>query len=66
MYLDTNLTYPVLISVNLLVTTPSKIVPPQPISQVLPPTPIPATDNNNTASNTNQAESEISTIGLVS
>lgn len=53
-YLDTELKYPVLISVNLLVTTPNKLPqpPPSPIPDTLPP-------DNLIASN----ETEISTIG---
>lgn len=48
-YLDSELTYPILISVNLLVTTPNKPPPPPPATA----TDIPDTTN----------ETEISTIG---
>lgn len=53
-YLDSELKYPVLISVNLLVTTPNKL--PQP-----PPSPIPETISPDSLIASN--ETEISTIG---
>lgn len=57
-YLDTELVYPVLISVNLLVTTPNKLpTPPQPI----PCEALPSTSGHDNTVDSN--ESEISTIG---
>lgn len=57
-YLDTELKYPVLISVNLLVTTPNKL--PQP-----PPTPVPESVTTTPDESVVQSnDAEISTIGV--
>lgn len=59
-YLDSELVYPVLISVNLLVTTPNKLpTPPQPILCES----LPSTSGHDNTVDSNSNESEISTIG---
>lgn len=60
-YLDTELVYPVLISLNLLVTTPNK-PPVRPTEDVVS---IPSTSGQSAqiADNSNSNESDISTIG---
>lgn len=60
-YLDSELVYPVLISLNLLVTTPNK-PPAPPIEEVVS---LPSTSGQSAqiADNSNSNESDISTIG---
>lgn len=60
-YLDSELVYPVLVSLNLLVTTPNKdLIPVRPIEEVAS---IPSTSGQIVANNSNNNEFDISTIG---
>lgn len=59
--LDSELVYPVLISVNLLVTTPNKL--PKPIPAPIPSVERPSTSRHDNTVDSNSNESEISTIG---